>query len=145
MGPGFRRDDGGGSHIAMLLHLFIRLILILLGYGLATVASGVTVSLIFAFAEKTMASEIPGLIAFAIMLIGIYAALPALVTVIIGEIRTIRRRLYYIIAATLIGMVLPMIVGLDHWYILVGLGFGPVAGMIYWAVAGRRASYRPST
>ena len=126
----------------MLRHLLIRLFLILLGYGLATIASGVFVGVIFTFAEKTMASEVPGIIAFAIVLIGIYAAAPALVTVAIGEVASIRRRLYYIAAATLIGMVLPVLVGLDHWYILVGLGFGPVAGMIYWVIAGRNAGLR---
>jgi hypothetical protein len=46
---------------------------------------------------KTRWRADPGLIAFAIMLI---RGTAALVTVI-GEIRTIRRRLYYIIAATL--------------------------------------------
>ena len=80
--------------------------------------------------------------ALAIMLIGMYAALPALVAVVIGEVRAIRHRLYYIVAATLIGMALPVVVGLDRWYILVGLGFGPVAGLIYWFVAGRNAGYR---
>ena len=44
--------------------------------------------------------------------------------------------------STLIGMALPVLVGLDRWYILVGLGLGPIAGMIYWAVAGRRAGLR---
>ena len=126
----------------MLLQLFIHVLLTLFGYVLATIASGVTVGLIFAFAEKTMASEIPGLIGFAIMLIGIYAAFPALAAVVVGEATRLRSRLYYIAAATLIGMVLPVAVGLDWWYILVGLGFGPVAGLIYWFVAGRHADLR---
>jgi hypothetical protein len=123
----------------MIAHLLIRVLLILLGYGLATVASGVTVGLVFAFVEETMASDMPELIMLAIMLIGIYAALPALLAVTIGEVRTIQHRLYYIAAATLIGMALPVVVGLERWYILVGLGFGPVAGLIYWFVAGQRA------
>jgi hypothetical protein len=89
-----------------------------------------------------MATDIPALLLFAIVLIGIYAALPALLAVTIGEVRRIQHRLYYIIAATLIGMGLPVFVGLDRWYILVGLGFGPVAGLIYWFVAGRNAGYR---
>ncbi len=128
----------------MFRHLLIRLFLILLGYGLATIASGVVVGLIFTFAEKTMDNEVVGIIAFAIALIGMYAALPALVAVVIGEAASIRRKVYYIAAATLIGMVLPVVVGLDHWYILVGLGFGPAAGMIYWVIAGRRAGLQAS-
>lgn len=69
----------------MLRHLLIRLLLILLGYGLATVASGVAVGLVFAVAEASDVNEIAGLIAIAIMLIGIYAALPAPAAVASGE------------------------------------------------------------
>lgn len=129
----------------MLLHLLIRLALILAGYALATVFSGVGVGIVFHAAEN-MGGPQPedpfAIIAFAIMLIGIYAAAPALVAVAIGEAASIRRKLYYIAAACLIGMALPVLVGLDRWYILVGLGLGPIAGMIYWIIAGRRAGLR---
>lgn len=46
------------------------------------------------------------------------------------------------IAATLIGMALPVFVGMPSWYVLAGICFGPVAGMIYWRVAGHRAGWQ---
>ena len=129
----------------MILHLLKRLFFILLGYGLATIASGVVVGLIYSYASNTMTNEIIGIVLIAILFIGIYAALPALLTVIAGEVLRLRMRIYYMIAATLIGMALPAVVQLDYWFIAVGLGFGPVAGLIYWATAGRNAGYVPDT
>ena len=127
----------------MILHLLKRLFFILLGYGLATIASGVVVGLIFSYATNAMTNEIFGIVVIAILFIGAYAALPALLTVIAGEVLRLRTRVFYMVAATLIGMALPVVVQLDYWFIAVGLGFGPVAGLIYWATAGRAAGYLP--
>ncbi len=127
---------------AMIIHLIKRLLLVLLGYSLATLASAIVVGVIFTIDENQTIGQLFGVIAFTAMLIGIYAAVPAGITVIASEIVPWRGRLIFIIAATLIGAVLPIIVGLPHWYILVGIGFGPVAGLIYWSVAGRSAGFR---
>lgn len=130
----------------MILHLLRRILLILAGYALATVASGIFVGTVYYAVDGDPSMNPLGLIAFAIIMIGIYAALPALVFVAVGEGAAFRWKLYYIAAACLIGMALPVVVELHRWYILLGLGFGPVAGMIYWSVAGRRAGFRvPAT
>jgi hypothetical protein len=64
-----------------------------------------------------------------------------LLTVIAAEVIRIRGAFYYVIAATLIGMALPVVMGIHYWYIAVGFALGPVAGLIYWATAGRGAGY----
>ncbi|WP_373506118.1 hypothetical protein [Aestuariivirga sp.] len=127
----------------MILHILKRTFFILLGYGVATIASGVVVGLIFAYSTNSMMNEIFGIVVIAILFIGVYAALPALLTVIAGEVLRLRIRVFYMVAATLIGMALPVVVQLDYWFIAVGLGFGPIAGLIYWASAGRSAGYVP--
>jgi hypothetical protein len=126
----------------VIAHLAIRLALILLGYGLACIASAVVVGCIYSVAENERFNQLPGIIAFTTMLIAIYAALPAGFTVGTSEIMRLQAKWHYLLAATLIGAVLPVIVGLPHWYILVGIGFGPVAGLIYWVIAGRSAGFR---
>jgi hypothetical protein len=123
----------------MIPHLAKRILLILAGYSLATIASGIVVGTVFYVFNGDASMNPFGLIAFAIVMIGIYAALPAFLFVAVGEAMALQFRLYYIAAACLIGMVLPVVVDLNHWYVLLGLGFGPVAGMIYWYIAGRRA------
>ena len=125
----------------MLIHLLKRIILVFSGYCLATLASGMFVGGVFHMAEDDGSMTMPGIMALAVFMIGIYAALPALVFVLVGEGIRIRARLYYVAAACLIGMALPAFVGLEHWYILVGLGFGPAAGLLYWYTAGRGAGW----
>ena len=49
--------------------LIIRLLLILLSYGLAAIASGVVVGLVFAIAEASAANDIAGIIVFAIVML----------------------------------------------------------------------------
>jgi hypothetical protein len=126
----------------MILHLVRRILLIFGGYALATIASGIFVGLAFYAAEGDGSMNVIGIMALAIFMIGIYAALPALFFVVIGESLRLRRPLYWIAAACLIGMALPVVVLLARWYILVGLGFGPVAGLIYWRIAGRNAGFQ---
>ena len=128
----------------MLLHLVIRLLLILTGYGLASLASGIVVATVFYVSEGDPHMEYLGLVGLVTVLIAMYAALPAAIAVVLAEALSWRWRLYYIAVACVIGMGLPLFVGLHWGYVLLGLGFGPVAGMIYWLLAGRRAGWRPS-
>ena len=76
--------------------------------------------------------------AFATALIAIYASLPAAVTALIGEITANQNKFYYSIAGCLIGVALPIYVGMT-FLLPVGLLLGSVAGLIYWRVAGRNA------
>lgn len=127
----------------MILHLAIRLLLILTGYGLASLASGIVVATVFYASEGGPHMEYLGLVGLVTVLIALYAALPAAIAVVLAEALSWRWRLYYIAVACLIGMGLALFVQLPYGYVLLGLGFGPVAGMIYWGLAGRSASWRP--
>jgi hypothetical protein len=126
----------------VILHLLIRLVFILLGYALATVASALVVTAAFCASDPPRPDDVPGIFALITMLIGIYAALPATVAVAIGEIRPIRSRLYYMVVGSFIGTGLPIYVQIETWFIAIGLLFGFVAGLIYWGVAGRKAGVR---
>jgi energy-coupling factor transporter transmembrane protein EcfT len=132
-----------------LKHFGKRLFFILLGYALASVASGIVaslaefgLSLIVTVDFVTKLSNFMGLCAMVTMLIALYAALPAAIVVLIGEVCVVRRKLYYAIAGCGIGAALPILVNMNA-LIPVGLLFGPVAGLIYWYVAGRKASLQP--
>ena len=126
----------------MIIHLLTRLVFILLGYGLATVASAVVVTAAFCASDPPRLDDVPGIFALITMLIGIYAALPAAVAVAIGELRPIRSRLYYMVVGSLIGTGLPIYVQIESWFIAIGFLFGFVAGLIYWRVAGCMAGVR---
>lgn len=123
----------------MILHLLKRLVLILLGYGLATLASGAVVTGVYCATDPPWLRDLPGIFVLITLLIGIYAALPAVIAVAVGEVMPIRRRLYYMVIGCLIGTGLPLYVQLEWWYVPVGFVFGFAAGLIYWSVAGQRA------
>jgi hypothetical protein len=126
-------------------HILKRLFFILIGYALASIASGIVVGLVYAWNDiinkpdmHSILSHALGICAAVTMFIGVYAALPAAVTVLIGETTANRNKLYYSIAGCLIGGALPIVVGIMA-LIPVGLLFGPLAGLIYWRIAGRNA------
>jgi hypothetical protein len=127
-----------------ILHVLKRLFFILIGYALASIASGIVVgiydsgSLIVKSDFGIMLSKGFRMFALLSMVIAIYAALPAVIVVLIGESSLIQNKTYYAIAGCLIGMVLPIYVGFNG-LIPIGFIFGPLAGLIYWRVAGRNA------
>lgn len=129
-------------------HLLKRLAFILIGYALASIASGIVVWFVYLghsiFARPSIAamfSESFVICGAVTLFIAAYAALPALLVVVIGEIRQIQVWLYYAVAGCLIGGALPVVVGMTE-LIPTGILFGPIAGLIYWWIAGRRASLR---
>ncbi len=132
-------------------HLLKRLAFILLGFALASIASGIVVAMVqFSsgiLAKPDMASIISEgffLIAVVSLFIATYAALPALIVVLFGEFRKIQVWIYYAVAGCLIGGSLPMVVDMAE-LIPTGILFGPFAGLIYWWIAGRRASLQPTS
>lgn len=125
----------------MVLHIIKRIVLILAGYALAALMSGVAVAVTYKYAERET-TDLVGLVVLVVMLIAIYAAAPALLAVLVGETVNIRKPLYYIAVACVIGMVLPVLMAMKLWYIGLGLALGIPAGLIYWVLAGRRAGFK---
>jgi hypothetical protein len=68
-----------------------------------------------------------------------FAACPAAATVAWAEYKGWRMWWYYAVVGSLIGLALGNMFKPPHFFPWLGLGFGPVAGLIYWAVAGRHA------
>lgn len=130
----------------MILHILKRVFFVLLGFVLATLASGVVVTIAFLIGESggtqdRYVTHVPGLFVLICALIGLYAALPAGLAVLVGEVRPVREKLYYMVVGCLIGTGEPLYVGADSYLVPVGFLFGIVAGLIYWRIAGRRAGF----
>lgn len=73
--------------------------------------------------------------------VAVLAALPAFVIVPILERRRVRQPGVYVISATLTGLAIVALIGNEPGtidYVMAGLG-GFFAGLVYWAVAGRKA------
>jgi MFS family permease len=125
----------------MVLSFFKRIALILLGYGLAALASGFVVvivgQLISASVIRSTGLFEGGLLVT--MFIVLFAAAPAAGVVAVGEAVRLRAWWYYAVGGSVIGGVLGSWL-MDEWqFRYVGLGFGIVAGLIFWAFAGRHA------
>jgi hypothetical protein len=125
-----------------------RLLTILLGYGAACLASGIIVAAAFLLFDPVSPSnainlpsiaDILGISIIITGLVAIKAALPALLAVIYSEIQPVRSRSYFIAAGFVTGGFTPAFQYLDLWYYGLGMGFGPIAGLIYWYIAGRNA------
>jgi hypothetical protein len=118
-----------------------RIILIVVGYVLAALASGQAVAAAAQFFGPRMLQEgrmiDQGLIVG--LFIGGFAVVPAAVVVLVGEQVRLRFWAYYAVAGSAIGCALGWMF-MDEWqHRWVGLGFGVVAGLIYWGVVGRQA------
>jgi hypothetical protein len=121
-----------------------RLINIVFGYMLAATSSGLVVgSLVHVFPNGSQTTvdvlEFFSLVSLATVMITMMAAPPAIITIMIGEWWHIRRKRYYAIAGTLIGLALGSLFYMVGWFPVVGFGYGAVAGLIYWYIAGQRA------
>jgi hypothetical protein len=128
----------------------LRFIKILVAYGLAALAAGYAVYLallIFPSAtfghDATAAGFTYGLMVT--MFVSIFAALPAALVVSLGEFRSWRMWWYYAIAGSAIGATLGKMFAPPEWFLWLGLGFGPVSGLVYWVVAGRSAGMENAT
>lgn len=128
--------------------LLKRLFIILVAYLLAAIASGIVVAFIHfretIFNQPSVAEQFDRALMycyFVTLMIVLYAATPTLGVIIYGEWKSVRGARLYVIAGCLIGGVLPLFVDIVEFLYLVpvGLAFGPVAGWIYWIIAGRRA------
>ncbi len=122
----------------------IRFAIIILAYGLASLAAGyaVYIALLIAPADGLGKDAYQSGITFGLviaMFVAMFAALPASAVVAVGEFRSWRMWWYYAIAGAVIGAVLGNMFMPPLWFPWLGLGFGPVSGLIYWGIAGRNA------
>ena len=125
------------------MSLFKHLSLILASYLLAVVVTGYVVNLSLIFDHSFMGENArKGWLGFGVFvsaLVFYFAAGPAAFTLAVGEYFSIRRWWYYALAGAAIGLGLGLMFNSPEFFPWLGLGFGPVSGLIFWAVAGRRA------
>ncbi len=117
--------------------------LILVGYCLAAVITGFVVAACVHFDNREYGEGArQGFFGFAVMVsffVAVFAAMPAAGTVALGEYKAWRMWWYYALAGSLIGCVLGYSFRPPAFFPWLGLGFGPVSGLIFWAIAGRNA------
>lgn len=82
---------------------------------------------------------------FVAMFVAFFAAMPAALVIALGEYKSWRMWWYYAIAGSAIGVTLGAMFSPPDWFPWLGLGFGPFAGAIYWAIAGRNAGLNDQT
>lgn len=121
-----------------------RLITIIFAYLLASISSGFVVAVLMSIFPANPRpgspnSEFLFTLGLAVIFITLLAAPPAIITIMIGEWWQIRRKRYYAIAGMLIGLALSLLFFYMNWFPYIGFGYGAVAGLIYWRVAGGRA------
>jgi uncharacterized membrane protein len=129
-------------------YILSRLFFILLGYAPAAISSGFVLALALAvtgsgFGGRT-AMPLNEFFAVGMMasgFIALYAAPFAAIVVAVGEWMAIRKKRYYAIAGSVIGLILSVLFYVENWFPFVGGGYGSVAGLIYWWVAGHRAGF----
>jgi hypothetical protein len=119
-------------------------------YLLASLATGIVVYIsLLMFPSGGMGQDAKsGGIGFAFMvsvLVAYFAAAPAALTIAVGEFNLWRMPWYYAIAGSAIGFLLGTMFAPPEWFPWLGLGFGVVAGLIYWVVAGRKAGPAENT
>jgi hypothetical protein len=116
---------------------------IVIAYLLASVVTGYVVDLsLLADSSATADGARKDLLGYGLFItffVTYFAAAPAAATVALGEYSSIRRWWYYALAGSAIGFGLGSMFKPPEFFPWLGLGFGPVSGLIYWAVAGRNA------
>jgi hypothetical protein len=80
-----------------------------------------------------------GILAFAGIIIGMFATIPSVMLIMIAEYFGIRSLWYYAAIAVVAGVVLARVFVNETWMLVVGAALGVVCGAVYWAVAGRKA------
>jgi hypothetical protein len=122
----------------------LRFAIILLAYGAASLAAGyaVYVALLIVPQGGSGQDAQAGGITFGLMVtmfVAIFAGPLASLVVAWGEFRLWRMWWYYAVAGSLIGCALGTLFAPPFWFPWLGLGFGPVSGLLYWGIAGRNA------
>ena len=135
---------------------FMRLVMITVGFILASIAAGVALAFLTQIITPQEAAELSGpgrnrwlfvaTIAFS-SLTGSIAFFPAMAVILYGEFTRRTDWLYYAVAGGLIAVVAPMFITLirssgrptDIEFMAMSLAAGMIGGLAYWLVSGRKA------
>lgn len=122
----------------------VRILMITAGFLLASLMTGYVVYaalLLFPTGGAGQDASASGFTfgLFVAMFVAYFAALPASLVIALGELKSWRMWWYYAIAGSLIGLGLGWMFSPPSWFPWLGVGFGPVSGLIYWGIAGRKA------
>lgn len=134
-----------------------RLIIICIAFLAASLAAGFVVVLAVMYPEWSSLDLGPMdrdafavVIGFGFIFVSGFAALPALIMVLVTEAFSIRSLLFYAVGGALFGLGVYLaftqfdpasmsFVGVERRELEIMAGAGIVAGLVYWAIAGRRA------
>ena len=136
--------------------LIARIVVILLGFVLASLAAALVVVGAVAFPDWSEVdigldeSTRTVLVAFGFIFVSGFALVPALIMALITEAFAVRSLLFYAVGGAMIGAVCYLSVvpfdseswsfnGIVHRELEVMTGAGIVAGFVYWVIAGRNA------
>jgi hypothetical protein len=120
---------------------FKRFFVIVVAYVITVLVAALGASLAI-WAGSLSASEslaIFAIFGFAGLIIGMFAAIPSAVMVMIAESAGIRSPWYYMAVAVISGVVLARVLVDENWLLLVGAALGVACGATFWAIAGRNA------
>jgi hypothetical protein len=128
----------------------VRVLIIVAGFLLASLVTGYVVYgvLLLNPSDAMSRDAASSGITFGLMVtlfVALFAAMPASLVIALGEYKSWRMWWYYAIAGSLIGLALGSMFTPPDWFPWLGLGFGPFAGCIYWAIAGRKAGLDTQT
>lgn len=118
----------------------LSVIRVLVGYVLACLAMGGTFILlvegpVVAAGRETL-DEFFALVVIATMGLSIYAAVPALICIIVGEARGITSWMFYAFAGLFITLASVLYSGFGGTRLVIA---GLIGGLVYWGVSGRSA------
>ena len=143
------------DRIALFL---IRLIMITLGFAAASIAAGIALALLTKFVTPQEAGHLAhsgfdlgliiGVIALA-SLVGYVAFIPALLIIFYAEVTKRRDWLFYALAGGVLAAIAPFLIaavltpadGSAVDFAMMTTVSGMIAGIVYWAVAGRKAGH----
>lgn len=135
---------------------FMRLVMITVGFILASIAAGVALAFLTQIITPREAAELSGpgsngwlfvaAVAFS-SVTGAVAFFPAMAVIFYGEFTRRRDWLYYAIAGGLIAVFAPILITLirssgrpsDIEFMAMSLAAGMIGGLAYWLVSGRNA------
>jgi hypothetical protein len=115
-----------------------RFLIIVAAYVLTVFVAAMGGSLaIYTTSSQSMAFV--GILAFAGIIIGMFATIPSVMLIMIAEYFGIRSLWYYAAIAVIAGVVLARVFVNETWMLAVGAGLGLACGAVYWVIAGRNA------
>jgi hypothetical protein len=72
-------------------------------------------------------------------LIGMFAFLPALLIIVIAEAMSLRQSMFFVLVSAVLGGMLSLVLFRNPELNFLFCGVGALAGLTYWAIAGRQA------